>query len=176
VRHKPNTNPQSRSISRTRITPSPPPIRNNFHRSQHTFLLTQLISNVTLGPSLLSPPGISAPAASPRSLRNGSSQPLRARIERAKKLTPMFSWIYKPAPQTKSDLTRVFSIASTLFCALVHPIFPRNPLVFYKIRTLLKKHRGWGVLESVWQLQVAATNCVRLSIRSQYVVVATPKK
>src|SRR5277367_6641964 len=61
-----------------------------------------------------------------------------------RKLTPVFPTTCNSDTQNNSDLNPVFSISSALFCAFVHPIFPRNPLVFYQICTLSKKHRGWG--------------------------------
>src|SRR6266852_129178 len=70
-----------------------------------------------------------------------------------------------------------FSHIFACFCAFLH-FLARNKyatLFFSSDSALFGKNTRGGVPESVWQIQVVATNCARPTTLSQYVVVATNK-
>src|SRR6266481_7947458 len=70
-----------------------------------------------------------------------------------------------------------FSHICALFCAILHFLarIKYATLFFSSDSALFGKNTRGGVPESVWQLQVVATNCARPTTLSQYVVVATNK-
>ncbi len=59
--------------------------------------------------------------------------------------TPIFSNTYKIAQKVRSKLTSLFSTPSALLRTLRKLIFPPNPFVLCRLRTLSDNYRGWGV-------------------------------
>jgi hypothetical protein len=98
-------------------------------------------------------PSVACPDCPPRGVNSVLSDHLPAATNRTlvcahlinlTNLTSTFPMTYKINPQSKSYLSLLFSISSALFCTLCKSIFPRNPFIFFQLRTLLDKHPGWG--------------------------------
>ncbi len=74
-----------------------------------------------------------------------SASPLRARFDiMSPQLTPAFPATQDSNLRKVRKLKPLFSISSAPFDAFAQLTFPRNPFIFFRLRTFSDDHRGWG--------------------------------
>ena len=75
---------------------------------------------------------------------DGDNSPQTFKITKCEKLSPAFPSTYDPDPAHVRELSALFSIPSAHSCAFLKITLPRNPFIFYRLRTFSDNYRGWG--------------------------------